>query len=122
MGVDPGREVTLIVASCVAAGGVCSGVTSLNVSVCDCDFSRTADTAGAVLFGMSGVAGAFVIADGALASAVGVAAESAQAITVSQDGRNITVVSSRSVCEVRVDSLRCLPDGVMYRSSIFSSS
>jgi hypothetical protein len=94
MGVDPGREGTLLAASCVAAGGVWSGVTSLNVSVCDCDFSSTAGTAGGILLGTSGVTGASVIAGGVLVSPMGVAAESAQAMTVSQDGRKITVVSS----------------------------
>jgi hypothetical protein len=43
-------------------------------------------------------------------------------LTVSQDGRRITVVSSSSVHDVRVDSLRCFPEGVRYCSSILRSS
>lgn len=122
MGVDPGRDNILLATSSVDADGVCSGVTSLKVSGCDCDFSRTPGTAGNEVACTTGVVLTFSVAAVRPASAAGVPSKSAQAMTVSQDGRKITVVSSCSVCEVRVDSRRCLPDGVTYRSSIFSSS
>jgi hypothetical protein len=119
-GVDPGL---LSLFSCIGStfGGVLSGVTCLNVSVCDCDLSSTSVFTG-VVFCCSSDDGedaiSTVVSVGNTDGVVG----STWGVMVSHDGRSMTVVSSCSVCDVRVLFLRCFPEGVRYCSSILKSS
>jgi hypothetical protein len=105
---------------CSTVGGVLSGVTSLNVSVCGCDLSSTDVPTGVVLC-CSTENGNVCLSTVSAASTDGVIG-SKWGVMVSHDGRSITVVSSCSVWDVRVLSLRYLLEGVRYCSLILRSS
>jgi hypothetical protein len=102
-------------------GGVLSGVTSLNVSVCDCDLSRTGESLVRSNMTFGNLNASVSTTSVLFRTLVGVSCAGFR-MTVSQDGRRMTVVSSSSVCDERMVSALCFPEGVKYCSCILRSS